>query len=76
MITVFLKPTVFQNLQQRIEDVRVSLLDLVEQHHGERLAANLLGQLATLFVTDIAGRRTEQPRNRVLLAELAHVEAD
>jgi hypothetical protein len=34
----------------------VGLLDLVEQHHGERLAAHLLGELAALFVADVAGR--------------------
>ena len=42
MMTVFLKSTtppwgvsqstIFQNLQQRIEDIRVCLFDLVEQH--------------------------------------------
>ena len=85
MITVFLKSTtrpgvsqstIFQNLQQRIEDIRVCLFDLVEQHDGERLAADLLSELTALFVTDVAGRRTEEPRNSVLLAELTHVEAD
>src|SRR6202042_950409 len=34
---------VLKDLQQRVEDVRVGLLDLVEQDHGERLAADLLG---------------------------------
>ena len=68
--------TIFQNLQQRIEDIRVCLFDLVEQHDGERLAADLLSELTALFVTDVAGRRTEEPRNSVLLAELTHVEAD
>ena len=29
-----------ENLQQRVEDVGVGLLDLVEQHDGERLAAH------------------------------------
>ena len=70
------QPAVLQDLQQRVEDVRVGLLDLVEQHHGERLAAHLLGQLAALFVPDVAGRGAEQPRDGVLLAELRHVELD
>ena len=48
--------TVFKDLQQRVEDVGVCLLDLVEQDHRERLATHLLGQLATLVVTDVAGR--------------------
>ena len=49
------EPAIFQNLQQRVEDVRVSLLDLIEQHHRERLATHLFGELAALFVPDIAG---------------------
>ena len=68
--------TVLEDLQQRVEDVRVRLLDLVEQHHRERLAAHLLGELAALLVADVAGRRAEQPRDGVLLGELAHVELD
>ena len=51
--------TLFENLQQRVEDVGVSLLDLVEEHNGERLATHLLSELATLFVTDEAGGRAE-----------------
>jgi hypothetical protein len=47
--------TVLQDLEQRVEHVGVGLLDLVEQHHGERLAADRFGQLATLFVPDVAG---------------------
>src|SRR5215207_3044580 len=52
------------------------LLDLVEQHHAERLPAHLLGELAALLVTDITRRRTEQPRCGVLLGVLTHVELD
>ncbi|MPN22900.1 hypothetical protein SDC9_170285 [bioreactor metagenome] len=68
--------TLVQDLQQRVEDIRMCLLDLVEQDHAERLAANLLGQLPALFVSDIAGRRPEHPRSGVLLGVLAHVEGD
>ena len=52
----------------------MGLLDLVEEHNGERLTADFLGQLAPLLIADVAGRRTKQPRDRVLLAVLAHVE--
>ena len=86
MMTVFLKSTErpcasvsrpsSKHLQQRVEDVGVRLLDLVEEHHRERLAPHLLGELATLFVADVTRRRTEQPGRSVLLAELAHVEGD
>jgi hypothetical protein len=37
---------VLEDLQQDVEDVRVCLLDLVEQDHRVRLAAHGLGQLA------------------------------
>ena len=64
---------VIEHLQQRVEDVRMSLFDLVEQHHGERLAAHLFGELAALLVADVSRRRAEEPRSRVLLGELGHV---
>ena len=35
-----------------------------------------LGELAALLVADVAGRRADQPGDRVLLAVLAHVDAD
>jgi len=50
------QPAVLQDLQQRVEDVGVGLLDLVEQHDGERLAAHGLGELAALLVAHVAGR--------------------
>src|SRR5919199_296896 len=68
--------TVLQDLQQRVEDVGVSLLDLVDEDPRERLAPHLPGELAALLVPDVAGGRAEQPRDRVLLGELAHVELD
>src|SRR5690606_18566096 len=41
-----------------------------------RLAAHLLGELAALLEPDEPGRGSEQARDGVLLAELAHVERD
>ena len=67
---------VVEHLQQDVEDVRVRLLDLVEQDHGVRPAAHGLGQVAALLVADVARRRADQPRDRVLLHELGHVDAD
>ena len=68
--------TLLQDLQQRVEHVGVGLLDLVEEHHGERLAADGLGELAALLVADVAGGRADQAADRVLLHVLGHVEAD
>src|SRR3712207_3360354 len=70
------EPAVLENLQQRVEHVRVRLLDLVEQDHRERLAPHLLGQLAALVVTDVTGRRTDEPGNGEPVVELAHVDLD
>ena len=70
------EPAVVEHLEQHVEDVRVGLLDLVEQHHRVRAAAHRLGELAALLVPDVAGRGTDQPGDGVLLAVLAHVDAD
>ncbi len=67
---------VVQHLQQHVEDVRVRLLDLVEQDDLVRPAANRLGERAAFLVADVARRRADQPRDRVLLHVLAHVDAD
>ena len=68
--------TVLEHLQQDVEEVRVRLLDFIQQDDGVRVALDLLGQLPALFVTDVAGRRSDQFRHRVLLHVLRHVEAD
>ena len=70
------EPAVVEHLEQDVEDLRVRLLDLVEQHDAVRPAPDRLGQLAALVVADVAGRRTDEPRDRVLLGVLAHVDAD
>ena len=70
------QPAVVEHLQQHVEHVGVRLLDLVEQQHAVRLAAHRLGQVAALVVAHVARGRADQARHRVLLHELAHVEAD
>src|SRR5699024_6622250 len=67
---------VLENLQQRVVDLVMRLLDLVEQHDGERLTAHLLGELAALLVADVAGRSAEQPGCCVAIVVLAHVDLD
>ena len=51
---------VLQDLQHDVEDVRVGLLDLVEENDAVGTTPDLLGELATLVVADVAGRRTDQ----------------
>ena len=52
----------------------MGLLDLVEQHHLVRTAAHGLGELPAGVVTDVARRRADEPRHRVRLGVLRHVE--
>jgi hypothetical protein len=67
---------VVHHLQQQIEDFRVRLLDLVEQHHRVRVLGDRVGQQAALIEADVARRRADQARHRVPLHVLGHVEAD
>src|ERR1700690_3682 len=52
------------------------LFDFVEQHDGVGRALDALSQLPALFVAHISRRRPDQLRDRVLLHELRHIEAD
>ena len=67
---------VVQDLQQDIKHVGVCLLDLIEQHHGVRLAADLLRQLARLVIAHIARGRSHDAGDGVLLHKLGHIQAD
>ena len=54
----------------------MSLLDLVEQDHRIRPAADGFGEPSTFLVADVAGRSTDKPGNVVPLSVLAHVDPD
>src|SRR6202140_2286559 len=68
--------SIVEDLQQDVEDVRVRLLDLVEEHHRIRPPANQLRQLTTLVLADVARRRTEHAGDGVLFLVLRHVQPD
>ena len=70
------QPAVVEDLQQDVEHVVVRLLDLVEQDDAVRPAPHRFGELAALFVADVAGRGADQARDGVLLHVLGHVDAD
>ena len=70
------EPAVVHHLEQHVEHVGVRLLDLVEEHDRVGTAPHCLGELTTLVVADVAGRRADEPRHGVLLHVLAHVDAD
>src|ERR1700730_14226833 len=67
---------IFEHLQQDVEDVRMGLLDLVEQYDGIRVPLDLLGELPAFLVADVSGRRANQLRHRMLFHVLGHVEAN
>ena len=67
---------VIHHLQQDVEDIRMRLLDFVEQQHRVRMLGDRLGQQAALIEADISGRRADQTRHGVTLHVFGHVEAD
>ena len=67
---------VFEDLQQDVEHIGMRLLDFVEQDYGIRRALHPFGELATFFVAHVSRRRANQLRDRMLLHELGHIEAD
>src|SRR5215207_230113 len=68
--------SVIEDLQQRIEDVGVGLLDFVEEDDRVGTTTNLLRELAGFLVADVAGGCAAQARYRVSLLKLGHVEPD
>ncbi len=67
---------VIHDLQQDVEQVRMRLLDLVEQEHGMRMLVDAVSEQSALVEADIAWRRADQARHGVPLHILAHVEAE
>src|SRR5579862_6867669 len=67
---------VFKNLQQDVENIRMRLLDFIEEDNAVRGALDALGELSTFFVAHVSRRRADQLGDRVLLHELGHIEAD
>ena len=70
------QPAVVEHLEEDVEDVRMRLLDLVEQHDLIGPPPHRLGQHAAFLIADIARRRADQPGDAVLLHELGHVDPD
>src|SRR4029077_15063266 len=66
---------VFKNLQENVEDVRVRLLDFVQQDDRVRSAANAFGQLTAFFVAHVPWRSADEVRDGMLFHEFRHIEA-
>eukprot|EP00976_Prorocentrum_cordatum_P070015 1179774-Prorocentrum_minimum.AAC.2 len=69
------QPPVLHHLQQDVEDVRVRLLDLVQEHHTEGLAAHRLRERAARAEAHVAGGGADELGHRVALHVLGHVQA-
>ena len=54
------QPAIVEHLQEDVEHVGMSLLYLIEKHHGVGLASHCLGELATLVVAHISRRGTDE----------------
>ncbi len=70
------QPAVLHDLEEDIEDIGMGFLDLVEEHDPEGSSTDGLGELATLFESDVSRRRADEPGDCVLLHVLRHVEPD
>ena len=62
--------------KQDVEHVRMRLLDLVEQHDLIGPPPHRFGERAAFVIADIARRRADQARDRMLLHVFRHVDAD
>ncbi len=67
---------VIEKLEQDIENIGVSFFYFIEQNHGKRFSSDSFGQLAALFVTDVAGRRSDKTADGMRFHVFAHVDAD
>ena len=52
--------TILQDLEQDIKDIRMGFLNLIKENHRVGLSAHPFGQLTTIVITDITGRRPDQ----------------
>ena len=66
---------IIHHLQQDVEEVRMGLLDLIQQQHAMRILVDRIGQQPALIVSDIARRRADETRHAVPLHIFRHVEA-
>nr|ADI18604.1 hypothetical protein [uncultured Rhodospirillales bacterium HF4000_24M03] len=70
------QPPVIEYLEQDVENIGMGFFDLVEQDDLIGPAADCFGQRAAFVVSDIAGRRPDQPGDRMYFHIFRHVDAD
>ena len=67
---------VIKHLQEHVEDVGMSLFDLIEEHDRIGPPPDLLGQLPAVIIPDIAGRGPDQAGRTEFFHVFRHVHAD
>ncbi len=70
------QPSVIEDLKEELVELPRGLLDLVDEDDRVRLPPDVLGELATLVVTDVARRSTDETGDRVLLGVLRTVDTN
>ena len=68
--------TVVEDLQEESDKFPRGFLDLVDEHDRVRLAADVLGELSTLIMADVARGCTDETRDRVLLRVFRAIDTD
>src|SRR6516162_5075012 len=64
----------FQNLEEQMHHIRVSLFDLIEEHYRVGVTSNRFGKLTAFFVSHVTGRRTDQARRSEFFCVFGHVD--
>ena len=69
-------PAVVQDLKEYVKNIRVCLLDFIQENHRIGAPAHGFGERPSFFITDVPGGGSDQPRDRVSFHVFAHVNAD
>ena len=70
------KAPIIKNLKQYIKYITVCFFNLVQQNNTVRTTTNSLCKLSSFIISNIAGRRSNETRNTVLLHIFTHINAD
>ena len=67
---------VVEDLEESIKDIRVGLFDFIKENDAVGATPNGFGQLATLFVTDVAWGRPDEARDGMFFHVFGHIDTD
>jgi hypothetical protein len=63
-------------LEESIKDIRVGFFDFIKENYAVGATPDGFGQLATLFVTDVAWGRSDEARDGMFFHVFGHIDAD